>query len=113
MHAQKRVPSPIWKTPPPPHFHLLLSLLLAFVAAIPSHTLRYSALGLFLGLFLLSTIHLRSPSTQLRHLALLIDQTEELIRHAMAQCPRDYFSLTEEMGRLLESVPTDVVDVQC
>ncbi|KAJ7800501.1 hypothetical protein B0H13DRAFT_2390382 [Mycena leptocephala] len=88
--------------PSPPHFHLLLSLLLAFVAAIPNHTLRYSALGLFLGLFLLSTIHLRSPSTQLRHLALLIDQTEELIRHAMAQCPRDYFSLTEEMGRLLE-----------
>jgi hypothetical protein len=80
----------------------LPSLLLAFVAAIPNHTLRYTALGLFFGLFVLSTIYLHSPSTQLRHLALLIDQTEEIIRCAMAQCPRDYFSLTEEMGRLLE-----------
>ncbi|KAJ7858176.1 hypothetical protein B0H13DRAFT_2356692 [Mycena leptocephala] len=82
--------------------HILPSLLLALVAAIPNHTLRYTVLGLFLGLFVLSSVHLRSPSTQLRHLALLIDQTENHIRHAMAQCPRDYFSLTEEMGRLLE-----------
>jgi hypothetical protein len=84
------------------HLHILPSLLLAFVATIPNHTLRYTALGLFLGLFVLSTSYLRSPSTQLRHLALLIDQTEEIIRRAMTQCPRDYFSLTEEMGRLLE-----------
>ncbi|KAJ7813310.1 hypothetical protein B0H13DRAFT_1925564 [Mycena leptocephala] len=83
--------------------HILPSLLLALVAAIPNHTLRYTVLGLFLGLFVLSSVHLRSPSTQLRHLALLIDQTENHIRHAMAQCPRDYFSLTEEMGRLLEA----------
>jgi hypothetical protein len=82
--------------------HILPSLLLALVAAIPNHTLRYTVLGLFLGLFVLSSVHLRSPSTQLRHLALLIDQTENHIRHAMAQCPRDYFSLREEMGRLLE-----------
>jgi hypothetical protein len=81
--------------------HLVFSLL-AFVAAIPNHTLRYTSLGLFFGFFLLSTIHLCSPSMQLHHLALLVDQTEELIRRTMAQCPRDYFSLTEEMGRLLE-----------
>ncbi|KAJ7859892.1 hypothetical protein B0H13DRAFT_2672196, partial [Mycena leptocephala] len=84
------------------YLHILPSLLLALVAAIPNHTLRYTALGLFFGLFVLSSIHPRPPSTQLRHLALLIDQTEDLIQRAMAQCPRDYFSLTEEMGRLLE-----------
>jgi hypothetical protein len=84
------------------YLHILPSLLLALVAAIPNHTLRYTTLGLFFGLFVLSSVHLRSPSTQLRHLALLIDQTEEIIRCAMAQCPRNYFSLTEEMGRLLE-----------
>jgi hypothetical protein len=84
------------------HLHILPSLLLALVAAIPNHTLRYTSLGLFFGLFLLSTIHLRSPSTQLHHVALLIDQTEDLVRRAMAQCPRDYFGLTEEMARLLE-----------
>ncbi|KAJ7858186.1 hypothetical protein B0H13DRAFT_2573918 [Mycena leptocephala] len=90
------------RAPSPSRFHLLFSLLLAFVAGIPNHTLRYTSLGLFFGLFLLSTIHLRSPSTQFHHLALLIDQTENHIRRAMAQCPRNYFSLTEEMGRLLE-----------
>jgi hypothetical protein len=84
------------------HLHILPSLLLAFVAAIPNHTLRYTALGLFFGLVILSTIYLRSPSMQLRHLAILVDQTEEIVRRAMAQCPRDYFSLTEEMSRFLE-----------
>jgi hypothetical protein len=80
------------------HLHILSSLLLALVAAIPNHTLRYIALGLFFGLFTVTSIHLHSPSMQLHHLALLIDQTEEIIRRAMAQCPRDYFSLTEEKG---------------
>ncbi|KAJ7859889.1 hypothetical protein B0H13DRAFT_2074436 [Mycena leptocephala] len=84
------------------HSHLLLSLLLTFVAAIPNHILRYTALGLILVLVVLCTVHLRSPSAQLRHLALLIDQTEDLIRCAMAQCPRVYFGLAEEMGRLLQ-----------
>jgi hypothetical protein len=86
--------------------HLLLSLLLAFVAAIPNHILRYTALGLLFVLGSLCTVHLRSSSAQLRHLTLLIDQTEDLIRRAMAQCPRDYFGLTEEMGRLLQRVST-------
>ncbi|KAJ7792372.1 hypothetical protein B0H13DRAFT_2394001 [Mycena leptocephala] len=94
------------------HLRILPSLLLALVAAIPNHTLRYTALGLFFGLFILSSVHLRSLSTQLRHLALLIDRTEELIRRAMAQCPREHFSLTEEMRRLLET-NTSVSLIKC
>ncbi|KAJ7792371.1 hypothetical protein B0H13DRAFT_1935732 [Mycena leptocephala] len=86
--------------------HLLLSLLLASVAAIPNHILRYTALGLLFVLVVLCTVHLRSPSAQLHHLALLIDQAEDLIRRAMLQCPRDYFGLTEEMRRLLEANKT-------
>ncbi|KAJ7858182.1 hypothetical protein B0H13DRAFT_2076629 [Mycena leptocephala] len=92
--------------PSPSHFRLLFSLLLTFVAAIPNHTLRYTALGLLFVLAALCTVHLRSPSTQLRHLTHLIDQTEDLIRRAMVQCPRDHFSLTEEMGKLLEANKT-------
>ncbi|KAJ7863860.1 hypothetical protein B0H13DRAFT_2353971 [Mycena leptocephala] len=88
---------------PRPLTHLLLSLLLAFVAAIPNHILRYTALGLLFVLVALCTVHLHSPSAQLHHLAHLIErQTEDLIRRAIGQCPRDYFSLTEEMGRLLD-----------
>ncbi|KAJ7878266.1 hypothetical protein B0H13DRAFT_1892728 [Mycena leptocephala] len=34
------------------HLHILPSLLLAFVATIPNHTLRYTALGFFFGLFI-------------------------------------------------------------
>ncbi|KAJ7878292.1 hypothetical protein B0H13DRAFT_2052797 [Mycena leptocephala] len=92
--------------PSPSHFHLLFSLLLTFVAAIRSHTLRYTALGLLFILAALCTVHLRSPSTQLCHLAHLINQTEDLIQHAMVQCPQDHFSLTEEMGQLLEANKT-------
>jgi hypothetical protein len=88
--------------PFPSHFHLLFSLLLTFVAAIPNHTIRYTALGLLFVLAVLCTVHLWPPSTQLCHLAHLINQTEDLIRRAMAQCPWDHFSLTEEMGQLLE-----------
>ncbi|KAJ7830199.1 hypothetical protein B0H13DRAFT_2114787 [Mycena leptocephala] len=98
--------SDVEDAPSPSHFHLLFSLLLTFVAAIPNHTLRYTALGLLLVLAALCTVHLRCPSTQLRHLAHLIDQTEDLIRRAMVQCPRDHFSLTEEMGQLLEANKT-------
>ncbi|KAJ7858173.1 hypothetical protein B0H13DRAFT_2076600, partial [Mycena leptocephala] len=92
--------------PSPSHFHLLFSLLLTFVAAIPNHTFRYTALGLLFVLAALCTVHLRSPSTQLRHLTHLIDQTEDLIQRAMVQCARDHSSLTEEMGQLLEANKT-------
>ncbi|KAJ7800502.1 hypothetical protein B0H13DRAFT_2499757 [Mycena leptocephala] len=84
------------------YLHILPSFLLALVAAIPNHMLRYTALGLLFVLAVLCTVHLRSPSTQLCHLTHLIDQTEDLIRRAMVQHPRDHFGLTEEMGRLLE-----------
>ncbi|KAJ7800504.1 hypothetical protein B0H13DRAFT_1932581 [Mycena leptocephala] len=82
---------------------ILLSLLFTIVAAIPNHAVRYTTLGLLLVLAALRAVQFRSPSTQLYHLAHLIDQTEDLIRHAMVQCPRDHFGLTEEMGRLLEA----------
>jgi hypothetical protein len=84
------------------HLEILPSLLLALVAAIPSHMLRYTALGLFLVFVMLCTVHLRSPSMQFRRLAHAIDRTDDLIRRAMAQCPREHFSLTEEMRWLLE-----------
>ncbi|KAJ7904955.1 hypothetical protein B0H13DRAFT_2663306 [Mycena leptocephala] len=85
------------------HLHILPSLLLALVAAIPNHTLRYTALGLLLVFAILCTIHLRSPSMQFRRLAHAIDRTDDLIQRMMAQCPREHFSLTQEMGRLLET----------
>ncbi|KAJ7878287.1 hypothetical protein B0H13DRAFT_2279099 [Mycena leptocephala] len=85
------------------HLHILPSLLLALVAAIPNHTLRYTALGLLLVFAMLCTIHLRSPSMQFRRLAHAIDQTDDLIQRTMAQFPREHFSLTEEKGRLLET----------
>ncbi|KAJ7830191.1 hypothetical protein B0H13DRAFT_2679608 [Mycena leptocephala] len=88
------------------YLHILPSFLLALVAAIPNHMLRYTALGLLFVLAALCTVHLRTPSTQLCQLARLIDQTEDLIRRAMVQCPRDHFSLTEEMGKLLEANKT-------
>ncbi|KAF8142201.1 hypothetical protein K438DRAFT_1785054 [Mycena galopus ATCC 62051] len=58
----------------------LLSCLLAFVAIIPNHTLRYTALGFLLALAILLSVHFRSPSMQMGGLEILIDQTEEHIR---------------------------------
>jgi hypothetical protein len=86
----------------PSHLNLLPSLLIAIVAAIPNHTLRYSCLGALVVVALLCTIHPRSLSVQFSRLADAIDQTDEQIRSAMAQCPRENFSLMEERGRLLE-----------
>ncbi|KAF8140845.1 hypothetical protein K438DRAFT_1785310 [Mycena galopus ATCC 62051] len=84
----------------------LLPSLLAVVAAIPNHTLRYTALCFFIAVAVLCSIHLRSPTTQIRLLAVLIDQTEEYIRRAMVQNPRSYLSLTDQMSHLLESTKT-------
>ncbi|KAF8140855.1 hypothetical protein K438DRAFT_1785318 [Mycena galopus ATCC 62051] len=66
----------------------LLSCLLAFVAIIPNHTFRYTALGFLLVLAILCSVNLRSPSMQMGGLGILIDQTEEHIRRAMVQNPR-------------------------
>ncbi|KAF7364745.1 hypothetical protein MVEN_00344400 [Mycena venus] len=85
-----------------PPSQMLTSVFLAFVAAIPNHTLRYTALSVAVVLAVLFTIRIKSPSTQLCHLAAMINTTNVLIRQAMAQCPRDYFTLTKQMGRLLE-----------
>ncbi|KAF8142190.1 hypothetical protein K438DRAFT_1878611 [Mycena galopus ATCC 62051] len=85
---------------------LLPSLLLIFVAAIPNHTLRYTALGSILALATLCLIQIKFPSTQIRHLATSIDQTEECLRRAMVQNPRSYLRLTEQMGHLLELTKT-------
>jgi hypothetical protein len=85
-----------------PTSELLFSLLLGFVALIPNHTLRYTALGLSLALAIVCSIHLKSPRTQLAHLAVFIDQLEEDIRRAMVHVPRSYSSLAEQMRRLHE-----------
>ncbi|KAF7350791.1 hypothetical protein MSAN_01640700 [Mycena sanguinolenta] len=85
---------------------LLPSLLLAVVAAIPNHALRYSALGFLLAVTILCTIHLSSLSTQMRQLAASIDETDEYIRRKMAYHPRCHGSLTQQMRRLLEVAKT-------
>ncbi|KAF8175668.1 hypothetical protein K438DRAFT_1979561 [Mycena galopus ATCC 62051] len=89
-----------------PVSELLPSLLLTFVVAIPNHTLRYTALGFSIVLAILCSIHLRSPATQIRQLAVLMNQTKEHIRRGMMQSPRSYLSLTEQMQQLLKSTET-------
>ncbi|KAJ7798162.1 hypothetical protein B0H14DRAFT_2618172 [Mycena olivaceomarginata] len=66
-----------------PTSELLSSLLLGFIALIPNHALRYTALGLSLALAIVFSIHLKSPRAQVAHLAVFIDQLEEDIRRAM------------------------------
>ncbi|KAJ7878803.1 hypothetical protein B0H14DRAFT_2567098 [Mycena olivaceomarginata] len=62
-----------------PPSHLLTSLVLAFIASIPNHTIRYSALGVIVTLSVLCVIQLN---------------------------PRNYFELTKEMLELLEAINT-------
>ncbi|KAF8215136.1 hypothetical protein K438DRAFT_1749217 [Mycena galopus ATCC 62051] len=88
---------------PPSHLHLMNSLLFASVATIPNQAIRYSVLGLIVCLNTLYTIHLKSPSIQFHNLATMIDETDELLRRAMAQRPREYINLTEQMNLLLEA----------
>lgn len=82
----------------------IFSLLLAIVATIPDHTLRYTTLALTVAFALFCTLHLLAPSTQLRHLATFVEQTNELIGRAIAQCSRNHLSLIKQTGRLLEQV---------
>ncbi|KAF8215131.1 hypothetical protein K438DRAFT_2008582 [Mycena galopus ATCC 62051] len=86
-----------------PSSHLPTSFLLALVAAIPNHTIRYFALIVIICFGVLCTTRLKSPTAQLHHLATMIDGTDELLRCIMAQCPREYINLAEQMGRLLEA----------
>jgi uncharacterized protein (DUF58 family) len=85
-----------------PTSELLSSLLLGFVALIPNHALRYTALGLSLALAIIFSTHLKSPRTQLGRLAVFIDQLEENIRRTMVHTPRHHSSLVEQMWRLHE-----------
>ncbi|KAJ6497271.1 hypothetical protein C8R45DRAFT_1128823 [Mycena sanguinolenta] len=85
---------------------LLPSLLLALVAAIPNHALRYTALGSLLAVTILCTVHFSSFSTQMHQLAASIDETEEYIRREMVRYPRCHGSLTLQMRHLLEVAKT-------
>ncbi|KAF8144971.1 hypothetical protein K438DRAFT_1872950, partial [Mycena galopus ATCC 62051] len=96
-----------------PASELLPSLLLTVVAAIPNHAIRYTALTSLLALAILCLIHLRSLSTQICQLGVLVDQTEEYTRRAMVQNPRCYLSLTEQMGHLLEWAAAMASSIKC
>ncbi|KAJ6583862.1 hypothetical protein DFH09DRAFT_1075489 [Mycena vulgaris] len=81
---------------------LTASILLGSLSLIPNTALRYTALGLATCLGVLYAVYLKHPSTQLRQLETMLATTEELIRGAKAQCPRDQLSLAEEWIRFLE-----------
>jgi hypothetical protein len=85
-----------------PTFEQLTPLLLAVIALIPSHGIRYTALGLLLAVATLCKMHLQSPSRQLSQLAVSLNHTEEYIREAMVEAPRNYPRLTDQMRRLFE-----------
>ncbi|KAJ7738402.1 hypothetical protein B0H16DRAFT_1465842 [Mycena metata] len=84
-----------------PPSHVILSAVLTLVAAIPNHTLRYTALGLTAACTLLYNIRVRSPRKNLHRLTQLIDRTDLRIRYATAHCPRYHFALAEQTWRLL------------
>ncbi|KAJ7028456.1 hypothetical protein C8F04DRAFT_1188636 [Mycena alexandri] len=82
--------------------HLILSATLSFVAAIPNHAVRYTALGLTAACTLLYNFRIRSPGKNLRRLQQSIDRTDIRIRYAKAHCPRYHFALAEQTLRLLQ-----------
>ncbi|KAJ6583871.1 hypothetical protein DFH09DRAFT_1433782 [Mycena vulgaris] len=81
---------------------LTASILLGSLSLIPNTALRYTALGLATCLGILYAVYLKHPSTQLCQLEKMLATTEELIRGAKTQCPRDQLSLAEEWVRFLE-----------
>ncbi|KAJ7328251.1 hypothetical protein DFH08DRAFT_1023643 [Mycena albidolilacea] len=72
------------------------------IALIPSHGIRYTALGLLVAAATLCKIHLQSPSRQLSQLAVSLNHAEKYIREAMVEAPRNYPRLTDQMRRLCE-----------
>jgi hypothetical protein len=80
----------------------LTSILLAVIALIPNHGVRYTALGLLLTASILCTVHNQSPSMQWYQLRRLIDQTEGNIQEGVVEAPRSYSQLTDQMRRLIE-----------
>ncbi|KAJ7490576.1 hypothetical protein FB451DRAFT_622273 [Mycena latifolia] len=81
---------------------LVVSILLAFLALIPDNTLRYVALGITVCLAVIYVISIKRPSTLLHQLKETIEATDEIIRRAKSQCPRDHLSLAQEGVRLLQ-----------
>ncbi|KAJ6583872.1 hypothetical protein DFH09DRAFT_1075501 [Mycena vulgaris] len=81
---------------------LTASILLGSLSLIPNTALRYTALGLATCLGVLYAVFLKHPSTQLCQLEKMFATTEELIRGAKAQCPRDQLSLAEEWAQFLD-----------
>ncbi|KAJ7759707.1 hypothetical protein B0H14DRAFT_3511304 [Mycena olivaceomarginata] len=75
---------------------------LAVIALIPSHGVRYTALGLLLAAIILCKIHLQSPSTQLSQLAVSLTHTEEYIQEATVEAPQSHFKLRDQRRRLCE-----------
>jgi hypothetical protein len=80
----------------------LTPLLLAVIALIPSHGIRYTALGLLLAAALLCKIQLQPPSVKLSQLAVSLNHTEEYIQEATVEAPRSYSKLRDQRRRLLE-----------
>ncbi|KAJ7857447.1 hypothetical protein B0H14DRAFT_3638997, partial [Mycena olivaceomarginata] len=84
----------------------LTPLLLALIALIPSHGVRYTALGLLLVASTLSKIHLQSPLMQLSRLEMSLNHTEEYIQEATVEAPQSYSKLSDQRRRLLEVAKT-------
>jgi hypothetical protein len=80
----------------------LTPLLLALIALIPSHGVRYTALGLLLAAATLCKIHLQYPSMQLSQLEVSLNHTEEYLQEATVEAPRSYSKLSDQRRRLLE-----------
>ncbi|KAJ7857450.1 hypothetical protein B0H14DRAFT_3447902 [Mycena olivaceomarginata] len=90
----------------------LTPLLLALIALIPSHGVRYTALGLLLAAATLCKIHLQSPSIQLSRLEVSLNHTEEYIQEATLEAPQSYSKLSDQRRRLL-GVAKTVSRIKC
>ncbi|KAJ7328326.1 hypothetical protein DFH08DRAFT_967469 [Mycena albidolilacea] len=84
----------------------LTPLLLALIALIPSHGVRYTALGLLLAAATLCKIHLQSHSIQLSRLEVALNHTEEYIQEATVEAPQSYSKLSDQRRRLIEVAKT-------
>ncbi|KAJ7490508.1 hypothetical protein FB451DRAFT_1552205 [Mycena latifolia] len=88
------------------------SILLASLSLIPNDTLRYTLLVIPAGVAVICVIHLKRPSTQLSQLDDDVNKTENIIRDAKLNCPRDLLGLTAKGVRLLE-VKRSASMIQC
>ncbi|KAJ7328301.1 hypothetical protein DFH08DRAFT_815805 [Mycena albidolilacea] len=71
----------------------LTPFLLSLIALVPSHGVRYTALGLLLVAPTPRKIHLQSPSMQLSRLEVSLNHTEEYIQEATVEAPQSYSKL--------------------